>query len=218
MEHKELIQRRAAQELYPNTLVNLGIGLPTGIAQFVDTDSGILFQSENGIIGMGGRPVVGTENPYLTDSGGSCITAVPGAMSLDSALSFGLIRRHVDACVLGGLQVDETGRLANWMVPGKLVPGMGGAMDLVANAKRIIVAMQHTAKGQPKIVPKCTLPLTADRRVTLIITDLAVIEPTEEGLILRERTPGVSVEDILAATSARLIIKGEIKEMVLKAG
>jgi len=217
MEYQEIIQRRTARELRPHTLVNLGIGLPTGVAHYVKHEDGVLFQSENGIIGMGGRPPAGAENPYLTDAGGNCVTAVPGAMSLDSALSFGLIRRHVDTCVLGGLEVDETGRLANWMVPGKIVPGMGGAMDLVANAKRIIVAMQHIAKGQPKIVPKCTLPLTADRRIDLIVTDLAVIEPTEEGLVLREYAPGVSVEDIIDKTSARLIIPDVVTEMPIAA-
>ncbi|ACB96834.1 3-oxoacid CoA-transferase subunit B [Beijerinckia indica] len=217
MGHQQIIQERTALELRPHTLVNLGIGLPTGVAYYVKPDSGILFQSENGLIGMGARAHAGTENPYLTDAGGFCITAVPGAMSFDSALSFGLIRRHVDTCVLGGLEVDETGRLANWMVPGKLVPGMGGAMDLVANANRIIIAMQHTAKGEPKIVPKCTLPLTADRRVDLIVTDLAVIEPTEAGLVLRERAPGVSVEDIIANTSAKLIVEGDIPEMPITA-
>ena len=143
---------------------------------------------------------------------------MPGAATVDSTVSFGLIRGgHLDATVLGGLEVDEAGHLANWMVPGRMVPGMGGAMDLVTGARRVIVAMQHTAKGRPKIVPTCTLPLTSTRRVTLIVTDLAVIEPTDEGLVLRERAPDVSVEDILNVTTARLIVPEHVPEMDLRA-
>ncbi len=154
------------------------------------------------------------EDPHLTDAGGGYISALPGAASFDSSTSFALIRGgHLDMTVLGGLQVDAAGRLANWMVPGKLVPGMGGAMDLVVGAKRVIVAMQHAAKGQPKIVTTLTLPPTAIRRVSLIVTELAVIEPTPEGLLLRERAPGVSVEDIVAQTGADLLIIGEVPEM-----
>jgi 3-oxoacid CoA-transferase B subunit len=212
----EIIQRRVARELRPGTLVNLGIGLPTGIARFIDPDQGILFQSENGIVGMGSRPPEGMEDEELTDAGGSFITAVPGAATVDSTLSFGLIRGgHLDVTVLGGLEVDEKGHLANWVVPGKMVPGMGGAMDLVAGARRVIVAMQHTAKGRPKIVPECALPLTAHRRVTLVVTDMAVIEPTDDGLVLRERAPGVDVTAIVLATSAHLILPDHIPEMVL---
>lgn len=215
---KEIILRRTALELRPNTLVNLGIGLPTGVATYVKPESGIFFQSENGLVGLGSKAPEGFEDTALTDAGGGFVTAIPGAMSIDSNLSFGLIRGgHVDTTVLGGLQVDEDGRLANWIVPGKMVPGMGGAMDLVAGANRVIVDMQHTAKGAPKIVPKCTLPLTADRRVTLIITDLAVIEPTDTGLVLRERAPGVSIDQILEATSATLVVDGEVPEMNLVA-
>lgn len=213
---KEVILKRAAAELRPNTLVNLGIGLPTGVAHYVNPESGIMFHSENGFVGLGPKPTAGYENPALTDAGGGFATTVPGGMSIDSNLSFGLVRGgHIDTTILGGLQVDEAGRLANWIVPGKIVPGMGGAMDLVAGANRVIVAMQHTAKGTPKIVAKCTLPLTADRRVDLIITELAVIQPTEAGLILRERAPGVSVEDIIEATEATLLIDGEVPEMAL---
>lgn len=216
MEPAEIIQRRVARELRPGSLVNLGIGLPTGVTRFVPKEAEVYFQSENGIIGMGARPPEGMEDDYLTDAAGVAVTAVPGAATIDSAVSFGLIRGgHVDATVLGGLQVDEGGQLANWMVPGKMVPGMGGAMDLVTGARRVLVAMQHTAKGNPKIVPKCTLPLTSIRRVTLIVTDMAVIEPTEAGLVLRERAPGVSVADIVAATSARLIVEGDVPEMTL---
>ena len=159
MSPQEIIQRRVARELHPGTLVNLGIGLPTGVSRYVSPDSGILFQSENGIVGMGSRPAEGMEDEDLTDAGGGFISAVPGAATVDSTMSFGLIRGgHLDATVLGGLEVDEQGHLANWMVPGKIIPGMGGAMDLVSGARRVIVAMQHTAKGQPKIVPECTLP------------------------------------------------------------
>ena len=154
------------------------------------------------------------EDDYLTDAGGGFVAAIPGAASIDSGLTFALIRGgHLDVTVLGGLQVDEHGHLANWMVPGKMVPGMGGAMDLVTGAKRVIVAMVHTAKGAPKIVPHCTLPLTATRRVSLIVTELAVIEPTERGLVLKERGPGVSVEDIVKATGAALIVEGDVPEM-----
>jgi len=165
---------------------------------------------------MGSRPPEGMEDLDLTDAGGGFITAVPGAATVDSTLSFGLIRGgHLDATVLGALEVDEDGQLANWVVPGKMVPGMGGAMDLVTGARKVIVAMQHTARGKPKIVPRCTLPLTSTRRVDLIVTELAVIEPTPEGLVLRERAPGVTVDHILQATSARLIVTDHIPEMKL---
>jgi 3-oxoacid CoA-transferase B subunit len=213
----EIIQRRVARELHPGTLVNLGIGLPTGVSRYIPHNSGILFQSENGIVGMGSRPPEGMEDQDLTDAGGSFVSAVPGAATVDSTVSFGLIRGgHLDATVLGGLEVDEEGHLANWVVPGKMVPGMGGAMDLVSGARRVIVAMQHTAKGRPKIVPKCTLPLTSTRRVTLIVTDLAVIEPTDKGLILRERAPAVEIAEIAAATSAALTIPDFVPEMALE--
>ena len=214
MDAKELIARRVALELRDRMLVNLGIGLPTLVAHYVPEGISVAFQSENGIIGFGAPPPDGMEDPHLTDAGGRFISALPGAASFDSATSFALIRGgHLDMTVLGGLQVDAKGRLANWMVPGKLVPGMGGAMDLVVGAKRVIVAMQHTAKGKPKIVEELTLPLTAMRRVSLIVTDLAVIEPTDEGLRLRERAPGVSVAEILAATGAKLLVDGETPEM-----
>lgn len=216
MSPEEVIQRRVARELHPGTLVNLGIGLPTGVCRHIPVDSGILFQSENGIVGMGSRPPEGMEDEDLTDAGGGFVSAVPGAATVDSTLSFGLIRGgHLDATVLGGLEVDESGHLANWVVPGRMVPGMGGAMDLVSGARRVIVAMQHTAKGRPKIVPKCTLPLTSTRRVTLIVTDLAVIEPTDAGLILRERAPAVEIAEIVAATSAKLTIPDFVPEMTL---
>ncbi|ANB34217.1 acetate CoA/acetoacetate CoA-transferase beta subunit [Rhodovulum sulfidophilum] len=216
MDAKEVIARRVAQEVRGGMLVNLGIGLPSMVANFVPDGMHVFFQAENGVIGLGQRPPDGMEDRDLTDAGGGFVTAVPGAASIDSAMSFGLIRGgHLDMTVLGGLQVDEKGHLANWMVPGRMVPGMGGAMDLVTGARRVIVAMVHAAKGAPKIVPECTLPLTATRRVSLIVTEMAVIEPTDEGLVLRERGPGVAVDDILAATSAALIVPDDVAEMVL---
>lgn len=179
------------------------------------SDRHVFFQSENGILGMSG-PIAGAENPDLSDAGGNPISALPGAASFDSAMSFGLIRGgHLAVTVLGGLQVDEEGKLANWMVPGKMVPGMGGAMDLVTGAKRVIVAMQHAAKGESKIVKRCTLPLTSVRRVSLIVTDLAVIEPTDKGLLLRETAPGVTVEQVLANTAAELIVPADVPVMPL---
>jgi acetate CoA/acetoacetate CoA-transferase beta subunit len=216
MDAKELIARRVAREIRPGMLVNLGIGLPSMVANYVPAQMGVFFQAENGVIGLGARPAEGMEDPHLTDAGGGFVSAVPGAASIDSAMSFGLIRGgHLDMTVLGGLQVNEAGQLANWKVPGKMVPGMGGAMDLVTGAAKVVVAMQHAAKGESKIVPVCTLPLTAQRRVSLVVTDLAVIEPTAQGLVLRERAPGVSVEAILAATAARLLVPDEVPEMTL---
>jgi acetate CoA/acetoacetate CoA-transferase beta subunit len=210
MDAKEIIARRVALELRDRTLVNLGIGLPTLVARYVPAGISVAFQSENGIIGFGEPPPDGMEDPHLTDAGGGFISALPGAASFDSATSFALIRGgHLDMTVLGGLQVDAQGHLANWMVPGKIVPGMGGAMDLVAGAKRVVVAMQHTAKGQPKIIEKLTLPPTAARRVSLIVTELAVIEPTDQGLRLLERAPEVSVKEIIASTGVELLIGGE---------
>src|SRR5271169_4281075 len=218
MDAKEVIARRVAQEIKPDMPVNLGIGLPSLVANYLPRDVHVFFQAENGVIGLGPRPPEGMEDPDLTDAGGGFVTAMPGAASIDSAMSFGLIRGgHLDMTVLGGLQVDERGYLANWMVPGKMIPGMGGAMDLVVGAKRVIVAMNHAAKGDPKIVPECTLPITAARRVSLIVTEMAVIEPTDVGLVLRERAPGVSVEDIQKATSARLVVDGPVPEMHLGA-
>ncbi|MCA3301540.1 MAG: 3-oxoacid CoA-transferase subunit B [Roseomonas sp.] len=216
MEAKEIIARRVALELRDNTLVNLGIGLPTLVARYIPPGIRVHFQSENGIIGFGAPPPEGMEDPNLTDAGGGFISAMPGAASFDSAMSFMLIRGgHLDMTVLGGLQVDARGQLANWMVPGKLVPGMGGAMDLVAGARRVVVAMQHVAKGESKIVPELTLPPTAARPVTLVVTDLAVLEPSAQGLILKECAPGVSVEAVRAATAAPLIIRGDVPEMAL---
>lgn len=214
MDPKIVIARRVAALIQPGWLVNLGIGLPSMVANYVPAERQVYFQAENGVIGLGARPPEGMEDASLTDAGGGFVTAVPGAASIDSAMSFGLIRGgHLDMTVLGGLQVDEKGHLANWMVPGRMVPGMGGAMDLVAGARQVVVAMVHAARGEPKIVPECTLPLTAARRVTLIVTEMALIEPTDAGLVLRERGPGVSVEAVLAATAARLIVEGDVPEM-----
>src|ERR1700745_2927139 len=176
MDSHTIIARRVAAEFHSGILVNLGIGIPTLVANYVPADIKVFFQSENGLIGTGQIPAQGLEHPTLTDAGGRPITALPGACTFDSATSFALIRGgHVDMTVLGGLQVDAKGRLANWMIPGKMVPGMGGAMDLVCGAKHVIVAMQHTAKGKSKIVQKGALPLTSARPADLVITDLAVI-------------------------------------------
>lgn len=216
MDAKTIIVKRIAQELRDGMLVNLGIGMPTEVANHVPEGMTVYFQSENGIIGMGARPPEGMTDRHLTDAGGQPITALPGAASFDSAMSFGLIRGgHLDMTVLGGLQVDGKGRLANWMIPGKMVPGMGGAMDLVTGAKRVVVAMTHTAKGAAKLVAECNLPLTSLRPVSLIVTELAVVEPTADGLVLRERAPGVAVDEIVAQTEASLIVPDAVPEMRL---
>ncbi len=214
MDDKTLIAKRVALELESGSLVNLGIGLPTLVTSYLSPSTRIFFQSENGLIGMDHLEEEGLGAADLIDAGGAPTAAIPGACVFDSALSFGLIRGgHLDVTVLGGLQVDEAGRLANWLVPGKLVAGMGGAMDLVSGAKRVIVAMTHTARGEPKIVEACTLPLTSIRRVDLIVTELAVIAPTNDGLVLKEKAPGVSVEQIVAATAARLIVPADVPTM-----
>src|SRR5246127_5056358 len=193
MDPQTLIARRIAQELRTGMLVNLGIGIPTLVANYVPADIKVFFQSENGLIGTGPIPEQGMEHPTLTDAAGRPITALPGAATFDSAMSFALIRGgHVDMTVLGGLQVDAKGRLANWMIPGKMVPGMGGAMDLVSGAKHVIVAMQHTAKGKPKILETCTLPLTSERQVDLVVTEMAVIGFPDGRATLLETGPGVS--------------------------
>ena len=213
---KELIARRVAKEVRPGALVNLGIGLPTAVVAYLPPEVTAFFLTEDGLIGVGPPPPPGMENPALVDAGGGFVSALPGASSLDSTLVFGLIRGgHLDLTVLGGLQVDARGRLANCMIPGKLVPGMGGAMDLVTSARRVIVAMTHTAKGAAKVVEECTIPVTSARPVDLVVTDMAVIEPTTEGLVLRERAPGVSVADVVAATAAKLIIPATVTEFAL---
>lgn len=214
MDDKEIIARRVALELRDGQLVNLGIGLPTQVAHHIPSGVNVFFQSENGLVGMLPLPEEGFAWADLTDAGGRPVGAGPGACAIDSAMSFGLIRGgHLDVTVLGGLQVDEEGLLANWLVPGVMVPGMGGAMDLVTGAKRVIVAMTHAAKGNPKVVKRCTLPLTSVRRVDLIVTELAVIEPTDDGLVLRETAPGVTVEQVLRATAAHLNIPETVGTM-----
>jgi acetate CoA/acetoacetate CoA-transferase beta subunit len=216
MDAQTIIAKRVAQELRSGMLVNLGIGIPTMVANFVPDDVKVFFQSENGLIGTGPIPEQGMGHRLLTDAGGRPVTALPGACTFDSAMSFGLIRGgHVDITVLGALQVDAHGLLANWMIPGKMVPGMGGAMDLVTGAKSVIIAMQHTAKGKPKIVNKCTLPLTSARPVDLVVSELAVIAFPDGRATLLERGPGVSVEQIVAGTEAKLAIPEKVPEMRL---
>ena len=216
MDAQTVIARRTARELAPGMLVNLGIGIPTLVANYVPQGMHVFFQSENGLIGTGAPPEEGMAHPMLTDAAGRPVTALPGASTFDSAMSFGLIRGgHLDLTVLGGLQVDQTGRLANWTIPKKLVPGMGGAMDLVSGAKRVIVAMTHTAKGAPKIVKQCTLPLTSSRPVDLVVTELAVIGFPEGRATLIETAPGVSPDQVKAATQAELVIPKDVPKMAL---
>lgn len=216
MEPQIIIARRIAHELKQGMLVNLGIGIPTLVANYVPDGIHVFFQSENGLIGTGAPPVEGMAHPMLTDAGGRPVTALPGACTFDSAMSFGLIRGgHVDLTVLGGLQVDQSGLLANWIIPKKMVPGMGGAMDLVCGAKRVIVAMQHTAKSKPKIIKKCTLPVTALRPVDLVVTELAVIGFADGRATLLETAPGVSVPDVVSATEAELVVPDRVSEMTL---
>jgi acetate CoA/acetoacetate CoA-transferase beta subunit len=214
MDAQTIIARRVAQEFHAGDLVNLGIGIPTLVANYVPPELKVFFQSENGLIGTGPIPEQGMTHPLLTDAGGRPISALPGASTFDSAMSFGLIRGgHVDVTVLGGLQVDAHGQLANWMIPGKMVPGMGGAMDLVSGAKRVIVAMQHAAKGKSKVVAKCTLPLTSTRPVSLVVTDMAVIAFPDGKATLLETAPNVSIAEVVAVTDAELDIPDTVPEM-----
>src|SRR5512145_1312732 len=211
MDPQTIIAKRIARELRDGMLVNLGIGIPTMVANFVPEDIHVFFQSENGLIGTGAPPEEGMHHPLLTDAGGKPVTALPGAATFDSAMSFGLIRGgHLDVTVLGALQVDASGLLANWMIPGKMVPGMGGAMDLVTGAKRVIVAMQHTAKGKPKVVNEASLPLTSVRPVDLVVTELAVIGFPDGHATLLETAPGVTVEQVREATEAELAVPHQI--------
>jgi len=216
MEPQTVIARRIAHELRPGMLVNLGIGIPTQVANYVPAGITVFFQSENGLIGTGPVPEGGMAQRRLTDAGGRPVSALPGACTFDSAMSFGLIRGgHVDMTVLGGLQVDEEGRLANWMIPGKMVPGMGGAMDLVCGARRVVIAMQHTAKGKPKILKRCNLPLTSVRPVDLVVTELAVIAFPGGRATLVETAPGVTVGEVVAATEAELVVAAQVPQMQL---
>lgn len=211
---KEFIARRIAKELKDGDVVNLGIGLPTMVANYIPEGVNLFLQSENGFIGLGPQPEVGMENKDIINAGGQYVTINKGAVFFDSATSFGIIRGgHVNATVLGALEVDERGNLANYMVPGKMVAGMGGAMDLVSGAKKVIIAMTHTAKGKPKILKKCNLPLTAVGQVNLIITEMAVIEVTPNGLLLKEIAPEVTIEDVQRETEAILLIYQELKTM-----
>lgn len=216
MDAQTVIAKRIALELRSGMLVNLGIGIPTLVAGFLPPGVDVFFQSENGLIGTGPVPEEGFAHAKLTDAGGKPVSLLPGASTFDSAVSFGLIRGgHVDMTVLGGMQVDAQGKLANWMIPGKMVPGMGGAMDLVTGAKKVVVAMQHTAKGKPKILKTCTLPLTSARSVELVVTDLAVISFEDGHLKLLETAPGVTVDEVKAATEAELVIPATVPTMAI---
>jgi len=211
---KEFIAKRVARMLKDGDVVNLGIGMPTLVANYLPEGANIFLQSENGFIGVGPAPEQGKEDKNIVNAGGQCVTILPGGVFFDSATSFVIIRGgHVDMTVLGALQVDEKGNLANWMIPGKMVPGMGGAMDLVTGAKKVTIAMEHTAKGAPKILKECTLPLTAAHQVDYIVTEMGFMEVTKEGIVLREINPEFTVEEVQAATEATLIIPEDMKQM-----
>lgn len=212
---KEQIAQRIAKELKDGYYVNLGIGIPTLVANYIPKGMNVVLQSENGLLGMGPFPFEGEEDPDLINAGKQTITTVPGSAFFDSAMSFGMIRAgKVDLTVLGAMEVSENGDIANWKIPGKMVKGMGGAMDLVASAKNIIVAMMHTnPKGESKLLPACSLPLTGKKCIKKIVTEIAVLDITDDGFELLERAPGVSVEEIVGKTAGKLLVKGEIPEM-----
>ena len=213
---KEQIAQRIAKELKDGYYVNLGIGIPTLVANYIPEGVNVVLQSENGLLGMGPFPFEGEEDADLINAGKQTITTLPGSSIFDSAMSFGMIRAgKVDLTVLGAMEVSEHGDIANWKIPGKMVKGMGGAMDLVASAKNIIVAMMHTnPKGESKLLPACTLPLTGIRCIKKVVTELAVLDITEDGFKLLERAPGVSVEEIILKTAGKLIVEGVVPEMV----
>ena len=211
---RETIARRASFELKDGDVVNLGIGLPTQVVKYLSPKVKVIIQSENGCLGMGNPPEPGKENPDLIDAGGGAITLQPGASCFDSSLSFAIIRGgHVDITILGSLQVDEKGNIANWSIPGIKTPGIGGAMDLITGAKKVIVTMEHTAKGEHKILENCTLPLTAAGQVDRIITEMGVMDVTPEGLVLREINSEFTLEEVQKATGCRLIIPKDLKNM-----
>ena len=213
-EMREVIAKRAAKELHDGDVVNLGIGIPTMIPNYLPEGVSVTLQTENGAMGMGPTPAEGEEDKNLINAGGGAITLLPGACTFDSATSFAIIRGgHVNVSFLGALQVDEKGNLANWIIPGKMAPGMGGAMDLVVGAKRVILTMEHTQKGAPKILKECTLPLTAAGQVNMIITEMGVMDITPEGIVLKEIHPEFTVEQVQAATEAKLIISPNLKPM-----
>ncbi len=213
---REIIARRIAREFSEGDVITLGIGLPTEVANYIPHDIHVIFQSENGMLGVGHRDLSAPADAKVTNAGGLPVTTKPGAVFFDTAMSFTIIRGgHVDATVLGALQVDQHGNLANWMIPGAFVPGMGGAMDLVVGAKKVIIAMEHTNKGAPRIVKKCTIPLTAEGEVDMIVTERCVLEVTPEGLLLKEINPLFSLEEVTASTDADLIIPDNLQQIAV---